>query len=166
MKEAQAQQKSYADNRRKSLEFLVGDLVFVRISPINGVIRFSQSGKLAPRYIGLFPIIEHIRSVAYRLTLPAQFSSIHNVFHVSQLRKCIRDPESVLEPNIVEDIDISPNLTYEQQPLQIVATEVKRLRNKNVPLVKVQRSANPKDCLWETKESIKRTHPDLLSYAS
>ena len=126
----------------------------------------SRSGKLAPRYIESFPITERIGSVAYRLSLPAQFSSIHDVFHVSQLQKCIRDPESVLEPNIVKDIEISPNLTYEQQPLQIIATKVKRLRNKDVPLVKVQWSANPKDCSWETKESIERTHPDLFSRAS
>ena len=83
MKEAQSRQKSYADNRRRKLEFSVGDFVFIRVSPMKGVVRFSRSGKLAPRYIGPFPITERIGSMAYRLLLPAQFSAFHNIFHVS-----------------------------------------------------------------------------------
>ena len=89
--------------------------------------------------------------MAYRFLLPAQFSAIHDVFHVSQLRKCLRDSDSILEPSIVEEIEVSPNLTYEQHPIRIIASEVKRLRNKDVPLVKVQWSSNPKDCSWESR---------------
>ena len=166
MKEAQSRQKSYADNRRRKLEFNVGDLVFLRVSPMKGVMRFSRSGKLAPRYIGPFPISERVGSVAYRVSLPDRFSSIHDVFHVSQLRRCLRDSESIIEQDILDEVEISPNLTYEQQPIRIVATEIKRLRNKDVPLVKIQWSANPKDCSWETRESIERAHPELFSHTS
>ena len=101
MKEAQSKQKSYADYRRRKLEFSVGDLVFIRVSPMKGIVRFSRSGKLAPRYIGPFPITRRISSMAYRLLLPAQFSAIHDVFHVSQLRKCLREFDSVLEPDVI-----------------------------------------------------------------
>ena len=86
---------------------------------MKGVVRFSRSGKLAPRYIGPFPITERIGSMAYRLYLPAQFSAIHDVFHVSQLRKCLRDSDSILEPDVIEEIEVSPNLTYEQHPICI-----------------------------------------------
>lgn len=127
MKEAQSRQKSYADNRRRKFEFSVGDFMFIRVSPMKGVVRFSRSGKLAPRYIGPFSITERIGSVAYCLLLSAQFSAIHDVFHVSQLRKCLRDSDSILEPGVVEEIEVSPNLTYEQHPIRIIALEIKRL---------------------------------------
>ena len=84
--------------------------------------------KLAPQYIGPFPITERIGSMAYRLLLPAQFSAIHDVFHVSQLRKCFRDSDFILESGVVEEIEVSPNLTFEQHPIRIIALEVKRLR--------------------------------------
>ena len=127
MKEAQSRQKSYADNRRRKLEFSVVNLVFIRVSPMKGVVRFSRSGKLAPRYIGPFPITERIGSMASRLLLPAQFSAIHDVFHVSQLRKCLRDSDSILVPGVAKEIEVSPNLTYEQHHVRIIASEVKRL---------------------------------------
>lgn len=163
MREAQSRQKSYSDNRRRKLEFDVDDEVFVRVSPMKGVMRFSRSGKLAPRYIGPFSIIERIGPVAYRVSMPAQFLNIQDVFHVSQLRKSLRKDETRLETDLIEEIEISPDLTFVQQPIRIVATQVKHLRNKDVPLVKVQWSANPKDCSWETREHIERHHPDLLS---
>ena len=87
---AQDRQKSYADNRRKELEFKVDDLVFLKVAPWKGVIRFQKRGKLNPRYIGPFRIIERIGPVAYRLELPLELSCIHNVFHVSMLRKYVR----------------------------------------------------------------------------
>ena len=110
-------------------------------------------------------MIEWIGFVAYRLLLLSQFSIIHDVFHVSQLRKCLRDSDSILVPGVIEEIEVSPNLTYEQHPIRIIAMEVKCLRNKDVPLVKVQWSSNPKDCSWKSREFIERTHPDLLSRA-
>ena len=166
MREAQSRQKSYADSRRRKLEFSVGDFVFIRVSPMKGVVHFSRSGKLAPRYIDPFPITERVGSVAYRLLLPAQFSVIHDVFHASFFYgNALGIPIFILEPGVIVEIEVSPDLIYEQHSIRIIASEVERLRNKDVPLVKVQWSSNPKDCSWESREFIERTHPDLLSRA-
>ena len=97
LKAAQDRQKSYADNRRGALEFNVGDQVFLKISPWKRVIRFQNLGKLSPRYIGSFPIIEWIVSVAYRLELSLGLEIIHDVFHVSMLKKYIHDPSHILK---------------------------------------------------------------------
>jgi hypothetical protein len=92
MKESQDQQKSYADNRRRPLEFQIGDMVFLKVGPWKHVIRFGMKGKLAPRYIGPYKIIERIGTVAYRILLPPHLDRIHNVFHVSMLWKADLDP--------------------------------------------------------------------------
>jgi hypothetical protein len=93
LKEAQAQQKNYADKRRRPLVFQVKDYVYLKVSPMKGVNRFGVKGKLAPCYIGPFPILEQCGPVAYRLQMPESFSVVHNVFHVSQLKKCLRVPD-------------------------------------------------------------------------
>ena len=96
LKISQDRQKSYVDNRRRNLEFEVGDMVFLRISPWKGVQRFGKRGKLTPRYIGPFRIVERIEEVAYRLELPSDLDRIHDVFYISMLRKYIPDPSHVL----------------------------------------------------------------------
>ena len=96
LKAAQSRQKSYADKRRKPLQFEVGDHVYLRVSPTKGVQRFGLKGKLAPRYIGPFEIIEICGPVAYRIQLPSRLAAIHDVFHISQLKKCVRVPEEIL----------------------------------------------------------------------
>ncbi|KAL5560626.1 hypothetical protein UlMin_036837 [Ulmus minor] len=111
MKTAQSRQKSYADRRRRPLDFQVGDLVFLKVAPMKGVMRFGKKGKLSPRYIGPFEILERIGKVAYKLALPSELSTVHNVFHVSMLRKYISDPSHVLES---EPIEIREDLTYEE----------------------------------------------------
>ena len=127
LKVAQNHQKSYADTRQKDLEFEVDDMVFLKVSPWKGVIRFQKSGKLNPRYIDPFRILERIRPVAYRLELPSELSRIHNVFHVSMLRKYISDPSHVLE---APPIELKEDLTFEVQPVAIVDQEIKQLRIK------------------------------------
>jgi hypothetical protein len=97
LKKAQARQKSYADTHRIPLYFLVGDYVYLKVSPMKGVSRFGVKGKLAPQYIGPFPILERYGPVAYRLQLPETLSAIHNVFHVSQLKKCLPVPDQTIE---------------------------------------------------------------------
>ena len=97
IKTAQDRQKSYADNQRKDLEFEVGDMVFLKVTPWKGVIRFGKRDKLSPRYIGPYQIIERIGPVAYKLNLPDELSRIHNVFHVSMLRKYVYDSSHVLK---------------------------------------------------------------------
>ena len=108
LKISQDRQKSYANNRRRDLVFEVGDMVFLRISPWKGVLRFGKLGKLSPRYIGPYRIVERIGEVAYRLELPSDLDRIHDVFHVSMLRKYIPDPSHVLTEQPVE---IQENLT-------------------------------------------------------
>ena len=89
-------QKSYADNRRRDLQFEIGDRVFLKISPWKGILRFGKRGKLSPRYIGPYEIVSKVGSVAYKLKLPPELSRIHDTFHVSMLRKYISDPSHVL----------------------------------------------------------------------
>ncbi|WVZ52689.1 hypothetical protein U9M48_003726 [Paspalum notatum var. saurae] len=105
---AQTRQKSYADNRRRDLEFAVGDYVYLKVSPIRGLRRFKVKGKLAPRYIGPFKIIDRKGEVAYQLELPDRLSGVHNVFHISQLKKCLRVPEEQLQEDELNNIQI-PN---------------------------------------------------------
>jgi hypothetical protein len=94
--EAQSRQKSYADNRRRELSFEEGNFVYLKVSPMRGVKIFQAKGKLAPRFVGPYPIISRIGPTAYRLHLPESMSDVHNVFHVSQLQKCLKIPESHL----------------------------------------------------------------------
>ena len=116
------------------MSFSPGDLVFLKVSPMKGVMRFGKKGKLAPRYIGPFEIKSKVGEVAYRLVLPPELSRIHPVFHVSMLRKYIPDPSHVLQPQAVE---ISEDLTYEEYPVAIVDQQVRQLRTKEIPIVKV-----------------------------
>ncbi|CAL8112149.1 unnamed protein product [Prunus armeniaca] len=114
LKTAQDRQKSYADNISKDLEFSVGDWVFLKLSSWKGVMRFGKRGKLSPRYIGPYEITERIGPIAYRLALSTELSRIHDVFHVSMLRKYMPDPSHVLEHQPVE---LREDLTYEEQPV-------------------------------------------------
>ena len=114
---ARDRQKSYADKRRRDLQFKVGDRVFLKVSPWKGVLRFGRRGKMRPRYIGPYEIIARVGPVAYRLYLPPELSKVHNVFNVSMLRKYIPDPSPVLKDQLVE---LKDNLTYKEQLMQIV----------------------------------------------
>ena len=118
----------------KDLEFEIEDQVFLKLSPRKGVVRFGKQGKLNPRYIGPFEIVDGIGPVAYRLDLPEEFSRVHNVFHISMLRKYIPDSSHVLE---TPEIELRDDLSYEEQPVQILGREEKEICNKTVSLVKV-----------------------------
>src|SRR6266487_2394414 len=109
LKTAQSRQKSYADNRRRELEFEVGDFVFLKLSPRKGIVRLGRRAKLNPRYVGPYEITERVGEVAYRLRLPPTITSIHDVFHVSQLKKYYRDPSHVIQP---DDVTIEEDLSY------------------------------------------------------
>ena len=111
LKIARDRQKSYADKRRRDLQFKVDDWVFLKVSPWKGVLRFGRRGKLRPRYIGPCEIIARVGPVAYKLDLPPELFKVHNVFHVSMLRKYIPDPSHVLRDQPVE---LKDNLTYKE----------------------------------------------------
>ena len=136
-------------------------MVFLRISPWKGVLRFGKRGKLCPRYIGPYRIVERIGEVAYRLELPSDLDRIHDVFHVSMLRKYIPDPSHVLTEQPVE---IPENLTYEEEPVQILDRREQVLRNKTIPLVKVLwRSHTIEEATWETEAQMRHQYPHLFS---
>lgn len=152
---AQSRQKSYADCRRRDLEFNVGDHVFLKIKPVRGSTRFRKKGKLQPRYIGPFEILDRIVHVAYKLALPPLLSSVHNVFHVSMLRRYIFDPSHILQKVSTQ---LHDDLTYdEERPVQILERSIKKLRRKEIPLVKIlwQNQAT-EEVTWELKDEIKR----------
>nr|CAD1834505.1 unnamed protein product [Ananas comosus var. bracteatus] len=132
---AQSRQKSYADRCRRDLEFAVGDRVFLKVSPMRGVKQFGVRGKLSPRYIGPYEVLERIGTVAYRLALPPKLADVHNVFHVSHLRKYIHDPEHAL---LYEPPELQEDLSYEEFPVMVIAREVRKLRNREIPSVKIQ----------------------------
>ncbi|KAI5335249.1 hypothetical protein L3X38_025382 [Prunus dulcis] len=131
---AQDRQKSYADNRRKDLQFEVGDWVFLKLSPWKGVVRFGRRGKLSSRYIGPYEILERVGPIAYMLALPSDLSRLHDVFHVSMLRKYISNPSHILEEQLIE---LQEDLTYVEQPVQILDWKMQVLRSREIPLVKV-----------------------------
>ena len=114
---AQSHQKSYADRRRRPLEFEVGDHVFLKVMPKRGVVRFGKGGKLAPRYIGPFEILERVGIVVYRLALPPSLSGVHEVFHVSMLRNYTQDPTHVVDWG---EITIDTDGTFEEGPVHIM----------------------------------------------
>ena len=156
LKERMYLQKSYADPKRKDVSFSTGDLVFLKVSPMKGVMRFGKKEKLAPRYIGPFEIKSKVGEVAYRLVLPPELSRIHPVFHVSMLRKYISDPSHVLQP---QSIEISEDLTYEEYPVAIVDRQVRQLRTKEIPMVKVLWSNHTvEDCTWKTEALMQESY--------
>ena len=161
MATAQERQKKYADKKRKPVEYEVGDYVFIKVSPMKKVVRFGKQGKLTLRYVGPYKILERIGVVAYKLELPEELSAIHNVFHVSQLRRWVHDGTEILKKST--QVQINPDLVYEKEPVGIVAQDEKKLRNKTLKLVKIQWSLDPNDCTWELKDKIERDYPKLFA---
>jgi hypothetical protein len=131
---AQSRQKSYVDHRRRNLCFEVGDFVYLKVSPMRRLHRFKISGKLAPRYIGPFKILEQRGEVAYQLELPPQLSEVHDVFHVSQLRKCLQVQEEQIP---LEELTVGEDLTYQEYPMKILDTSEKVTRNNRYKMCKV-----------------------------
>ncbi|GJQ99078.1 putative reverse transcriptase domain-containing protein [Tanacetum coccineum] len=147
---ARSRQKSYADVRRKPMEFNVDDMVMLKVSPWKGVIRFGKRGKLSPRYVGPFKIIERIGPVAYRLELPEKLRGIHNTFHVSNLKKCLADENLVIP---LEEIQLDDKLHFIEEPVEIMDREVKQLKQSRIPIVKVRwNSRRGPEFTWERED--------------
>lgn len=161
LKTAQSRQKSYVDVRRRELEFELNDWVFLKVSPMKGVMRFGRKGKLSPRYIGPYKIVRRIGKVAYELELPARLASVHPVFHVSMLKKCVGD-HSLIVP--VEKIGVKDSLTYEEVPIEIIDRQVRKLRTKEIASVKVLwRNQRGEEATWESEEDMKARYPLLFT---
>ncbi|GKC42777.1 reverse transcriptase domain-containing protein [Tanacetum coccineum] len=160
LKAARDRQKSYADNRRKPLEFEVGDRVMLKVSPWKGVVRFGKKGKLAPRYVGPFEILERIGPVAYRLRLPDELSGVHDTFHVSNLKKCLADASLHVPLN---DIKIDKTLRFVEKPVEILDRKVKSLKRSRIALVKVRwESKRGPEFTWEREDYMKTKYPELF----
>jgi hypothetical protein len=135
LKAVQSRQRSYADTRRRELSFEVGDYVYLKVSPIRGTKRFRVKGNLAPRYIGPYQIQARRGEVAYQLSLPENLSVVHDVFHVSQLKKCLRVPKEQLP---AEDLEVQEDLTYIEKPTQILEAADRVTRRSTIRMCKVK----------------------------
>jgi hypothetical protein len=160
LKTAQSRQKSYTDQRRKPLQFQVGDFVYLRVSTTKGVQCFGIKGILAPRYVGPFEILEVCGPVAYKLRLPSQMAAIHDVFHVSQIKKCIKVPTEVVETRAIE---IEPDLSYIEQPIQILDTKERVTRRKKIKMYKILWDHHTEEeATWKTESYLQRNFPTFL----
>jgi hypothetical protein len=157
---AQTMQKSYADNRRRPLEFEEGDHVYLKMSPLRGMRRFRVKGKLSPRFIGPFIVFRRVGEMAYQLELHDNLSNVHNVFHVSQLKKCLCVPEEQLP---MEELSVQGDLTYTEYPIKILDTLTRVTRNKVIKMCKVQWSHHGEDeATWEREEELRIDFPHLF----
>lgn len=158
---AQSRQKSYADVRRRDLEFEVGDQVLLGVSPTKGVVRFGTRGKLSPRYIGPFTILARIGKLAYCLDLPESMRGVHNVFHVSMLRKYLRDLEHHVS---LEPLTIEQDLSFKSKPVQILERSEKTLRSKTLKYVKVLWSQQTeREATWKLESRMREQYPELFA---
>ena len=146
--------------RRRPLEFEVGDHIFLKVMPKRGVVRFGKRGKLSPRFIGPFEILEMIGTVAYRLALPPSMSGFHEMFHGSMLWKYIPDPTHVVDWG---QIEVDTNGTFEEGPVYVVDSRDQVLRRKTVRLVEVLwRHCGVEESTWEREDMMRATYPFLL----
>ncbi|GJZ29391.1 putative reverse transcriptase domain-containing protein [Tanacetum coccineum] len=160
-KPARIGQKSYADRKRKPMEFEVGDRVMLKVSPWKGVVRFGKRGKLNPRYVGPFKVLAKVGKVAYRLELPQELSRVHHTFHVSNLKKCYADEPLVMP---LEGIHVDDKLQFVEEPVEIMEREIKRLKRSRIPLVKVRwNSRRGPEFTWEREDSFKQKYPQLFT---
>ncbi|GJZ29038.1 putative reverse transcriptase domain-containing protein [Tanacetum coccineum] len=161
MQAARDRQKSYADVRRKPLEFQVGDRVMLKVSPWKGVVHFGKRGKLNPRYIGPFKVLAKVGTIAYRLELPQQLSRVHSTFHVSNLKKCLSD-EPLAVP--LDEIHIDDKLHFVEEPVEILEREIKKLRQSRIPIIKVRwNSKRGPEFTWEREDQFREKYPHLFT---
>ena len=157
---AQRCKKSYVDIRQRPLEFEVGDHVFLKVMPKRGVIRFDKRGKLSPRYIGPFEVLERVGTVAYRLALPPSLSSVHKVFHVSMFRKYTPDPTHIVD---LGELVVDADGTFEEGLVRIMDSREQVLCGKTVKLVKVLwQHRGVEEATWERKDTVRTNYPFLF----
>ncbi|GJZ38851.1 putative reverse transcriptase domain-containing protein [Tanacetum coccineum] len=161
MQVAHDRQKSYADLKRKPMDFQVGDKVMLKVSPWKGVVRFGKRGKLNPRYVRPFKVLEKVGSVAYKLELPEELSRVHNTFHVSNLKKCYAD-EPLAIP--LDGLHFDDKLQFVEEPVEIMDREVKRLKRSRIPIIKVRwNSRRGPEFTWEREDQFRKKYPHLFA---
>ncbi|GJU97219.1 putative reverse transcriptase domain-containing protein [Tanacetum coccineum] len=164
LKAARDRQKSYADKRRKPLEFSVGDYVLLKVLPWKCVVRFGKKGKLAPRFVRPFDIIKKVDPVAYRLDLPEELDGVHDTFHVSNLKKCLADPTLQVP---LDEIQVDAKLNFVEEPVEILEKEFKKLKRSRIAIGKVRwNSKRGPEFTWERGDQMKLKYPHLFSDVS
>nr|GEX75470.1 putative reverse transcriptase domain-containing protein [Tanacetum cinerariifolium] len=158
---ARDRQKSYADLKRKPMDFQVGDTVMLKVSPWNRVVCFGKRRKLNPRYIGPFKVLSKVRDVAYRLELPQQLSRFHNTFHASNLKKCLSDELLVIP---LDELHVDDKLHFVKEPVEIMDHEIKQLKRIRIPIIKVRwNSKRGPEFTWEREDQSKQKYPHLFT---
>ncbi|GJS60990.1 hypothetical protein Tco_0655774 [Tanacetum coccineum] len=164
LKATRDHQKSYVDKRRKPLEFSVGDYVLLKVSPWKGAVRFGKKGKLAPRFVGPFKIVEKVGHVAYRLYFPDELNSVHDTFHVSNLKKCLAHPTLQVP---LDEIRVDAKLNFVEEPVEILEREFKKLKRSRIAIVKVRwNSKRGPEFTWEREVQMKLKYLYLFSDVS
>ena len=164
LKAAQSRQKSNYDRKHWGSIYQPGEQAYLRVTPMKGTHRFGIKGKLAHSYIGPFRILARRGHVAYKLELSPQFSHIHDVFHVSQLRRCFKDPHRAVDHELLE---LQDDLSYKEYPIRILDQAERRTRQKTTKFLKVQWSNHTKDeGTWEREDRLREEYPDLFPSTS
>ena len=166
LKVAQYRHKSYVDTKCKEVVYEIGDRVYLRVSPLRGVKRFGVKGKLAPRFVGPYKVLERMGEVSYKLELPEGLSGVHDVFHVSQLKKCHAEMADIPLRDTVplEAIQLDSDLTYEEKSVKILEFVSRVTRSKVIKFWEVQWSHHTEDeATWEREEDLLKDHPHLFS---
>jgi hypothetical protein len=159
LKAAKLRQESYANKRRRPLQFEVGDHVYLKVSPMKGMKRFGVKGKLSPRYIGPFPILEKCGKVAYKLVLPPSLAGVHDIFHVSQLKKYLKATMDVVLPEVAP---LKIDLTYPEHPIKILDQKSRVIRRKTIKFYKIQWSNHTvEEATWKSEDFLCSRHPDF-----
>jgi hypothetical protein len=160
LKATKSRQETYANKRCRPLEFEVGNHVYFRVSPMKGVKRFVVKGKLAPRYIRPFPIVEMCGSVAYKLDLPPSLAGVHDIFHMSQLKKCLKAPVGIVLPKVAP---LEADLSYPEHPIKVLVQKDRVTRRKTIKFIKIQWSNHSKEeATWESENFLHSRHPDFI----
>nr|GEV67822.1 putative reverse transcriptase domain-containing protein [Tanacetum cinerariifolium] len=164
LKVARDRQKSYADKRRKPLDFSVGDYVLLKVSPWKGVVRLGKKGKLAPRFVGPFEIIKKVGHVAYRLNSPKELNGDHDTFHASNLKRCLADPTLQVP---LDEIRVDAKLDFMEEPVEILERMFKKLKRSRIAIVKVRwNSKRGPEFMWEREDHMKLKYPHLFDDVS
>jgi hypothetical protein len=160
LKAMKSRQETCANKRCRSLEFEVGDHVFVRVSPMKGVKRFGLKGKLVPRYIGPFPILEKCGTMAYKLDLPPCLAAVHDIFHISQLKNCVKAPVDIVLPKVTL---LEADLSYPEHAIKVLDQKDRATRCKTIKFFKIQWSNHTEEkATWESEDFLRSRHPDFI----
>jgi hypothetical protein len=159
LKVAKLRQESYANKRHRPLQFEAGDNVYLKVSPMKGVKKFGVTGKLSPRNIGPFQILGKCGKVAYKLELSPSLAGVHDIFHVSQLKKCLKAPVNVVLP---EGAPLDMDLTYPERPIKISDQKSRVRRRKTIKFYKIQwRNHTEEEATWESADFLRSRHPEF-----